>query len=134
MISKKDYAILENSDFQDLLKSYNVVMNNNGGAIGVYTMFLSNVLDGVFGLIYSLIIIIPTISKILTFDSSNFATSWFAAVLTLILFILCAVAMIITGDKLSKIAASHMDSMCIETMDCLIIGSIFLKIIKIQKI
>lgn len=111
MISKKDYAILENSDFQDLLKSYNVVMNNNSGAIGVYTMFLSNVLDGVFGLIYSLIIIIPTISKILTFDNSNFATSWLAAVLTLLLFILCAVAMIITGDKLSKIAASHMDSM-----------------------
>lgn len=111
MISKKDYAILENSEFQDLLKSYNVVMNNNGGAIGVYTMFLSNVLDGVFGLIYSLIIIIPTISKILTFDNSNFATSWFAAVLTLLLFILCAVAMIITGDKLSKISASHMDSM-----------------------
>lgn len=111
MISKKDYAILENSEFQDLLKSYNVVMNNNGGAIGVYTMFLSDVLDGVFGLIYSLIIIIPTISKILTFDNSNFATSWLAAVLTLLLFILCAVAMIITGDKLSKIAASHMDSM-----------------------
>lgn len=111
MISKKDYAILENSDFQDLLKSYNAVMNNNGGAIGVYTMFLSDVLDGVFGLIYSLIIIIPTISKILTFDSSNFATSWFAAVLTLILFILCAVAMIITGNKLSKINVLHMDSM-----------------------
>ena len=86
-------------------------MNNNGGAIGVYTMFLSDVLDGVFGLIYSLIIIIPTISKILTFDSSNFATSWFAAVLTLILFILCAVAMIITGNKLSKINVLHMDSM-----------------------
>lgn len=112
IVTKKDYALLENSEFQDLLKSYNVVMNNNGGAIGVYIYYgLSEVLNGIFGLIYSLIIIIPTISKILTFDSENFATSWFAAVLTLLLFILCAVAMIITGNKLSKIAASHMDSM-----------------------
>lgn len=111
IVSNKDYAILENSDFQDLLKSYNVVVNNNGGAIAIYSFFLSEVLNGIFGLIYSLIIIIPTISKILTFDSSNFATSWFAAVLFILLFILCAVAMIITGDKLSKIAASHMDSM-----------------------
>lgn len=111
IVSNKDYAILENSDFQDLLKSYNVVVNNNGGAIAIYSFFLSEVLNGIFGLIYSLIIIIPTISKILTFDNSNFATSWFAAVLFILLFILCAVAMIITGDKLSKIAASHMDSM-----------------------
>lgn len=111
IVSNKDYAILENSDFQDLLKSYNIVVNNNGGAIAIYSFFLSEVLNGIFGLIYSLIIIIPTISKILTFDNSNFATSWFAAVLFILLFILCAVAMIITGDKLSKIAASHMDSM-----------------------
>ena len=111
IVSNKDYAILENSDFQDLLKSYNVVVNNNGGAIAIYSFFLSEVLSGIFGLIYSLIIIIPTISKILTFDNSNFATSWFAAVLFILLFILCAVAMIITGDKLSKIAASHMNSM-----------------------
>lgn len=111
IVSNKDYAILENSDFQDLLKSYNVVVNNNGGAIAIYSFFLSEVLNGILGLIYSLIIIIPTISKILTFDNSNFATSWFAAVLFILLFILCAVAMIITGDKLSKIAASHMDSM-----------------------
>lgn len=111
IISQKDYAILETSDFQDLLKSYNVVMNNHGGAIGVYSFFLSEVLNGIFGLIYSLIIIIPTVSKILTFDNSNFATSWFAAILTLFLFILCASAMIITGNKLSKINVLHMDTM-----------------------
>lgn len=111
IVSNKDYAILENSDFQDLLKSYNVVVNNNGGAIAIYSFFLSEVLNGVFGLIYSLIIIIPTISKILTFDSGNFATSWFAAVLTLLLFILCATAMIVTGNKLSKINVLHMDNM-----------------------
>lgn len=109
IVSKKDYAILETSDFQDLLKSYNVVVNNNGGAIGIYSLFLSEVLNGIFGLLYSLMIVLPTINKILTFDNRNFATSWFAAVLMLFLFILCAVSMIITGDKLSKITASHMD-------------------------
>lgn len=102
IISQKDYALLEKTDFQLLLKTYDEAASNYGSSvIRFYFMFLTKVTSGFCGLIFSLLIILPTIKTLFSFDNSTFITSWKPAVITIICIVLFGILMGIIGNHLA---------------------------------
>lgn len=102
IISKKDFSVLEKTDFQLLFKTYDEAASNYGSSvIRFYFMFLTTVISGFCGLIFSLLIILPTLKNLLTFDNSSFITSWKPAVITIICIVLFGVLMAIVGNRLA---------------------------------
>ncbi len=103
IISKKDYALLEKTDFQLLFKTYDEVASNYGcSVIRFYFMFLTKVMSGFIGLVLSLLIILPSLKTLFVFDNNTFITSWKPAVLTIICIILFGIIMGITGNRLAN--------------------------------
>lgn len=102
IITGKDYALLEEPDFQVTLKRCQTSLMNNGGIIYSFYASMRSVIGGIFGLVFSIIAIAPAIKGFLTFDNSSFLTSWKFAVIVLAAFILCAVTTALAGDRASK--------------------------------
>lgn len=102
IISKKDFSVLEKTDFQILFKTYDEVASNYGNSvIRFYFMFLTTVISGLCGLIFSLLIILPTLKNLLTFNNSTFITSWKPTVITIICIVLFGILMGIIGNHLA---------------------------------
>lgn len=102
IITGKDYALLEEPDFQVTLKRCQTSLMNNGGIIYSFYYSMRSVIGGIFGLAFSIIAIAPAIKGFFTFDNSSFLTSWKFAVIILAAFILCAVTTALAGDRASK--------------------------------
>lgn len=111
ILAGKDYSLLENSDFQDLLKSYRTVAGNHGGVLCMPYYIFGIILNGIFGVIFSLFILAPSFEKIIHFDNTAFVSSWVFALITILLCAACSVTMTLVGNKLSKISVKHFDSM-----------------------
>lgn len=102
IVTGKDYALLEEPDFQSALKRCQTVIMNNGGALFNFYYTLRSIISGLFGLVFSIVAISPAIKGFLTFDNSAFLTSWKFAVIMLTSFILCGIITAIAGDVSSK--------------------------------
>ncbi len=102
IVTGKDYALLEEPDFQAALKRCQTEIMCSGGIIYHFYGSLQSIISGIFGLVFSVIAISPAIKGFLTFDNSSFITSWKFAVIILAVFILCAVITALAGDRASK--------------------------------
>lgn len=102
IVTGKDYALLEEPDFQVTLKRCQTSLMNNGGMIYGFYASLQAITGGIFGLVFSIIAVAPAIKGFFAFDNSSFLTSWKFAVVMLAAFILCAVITALAGDRASK--------------------------------
>lgn len=102
IVTGKDYALLEEPDFQAALKRCQTEIMCSGGIIYHFYSSLQSIISGIFGLVFSVIAISPAIKGFLTIDNSSFITSWKFAVIILAVFILCAVITALAGDRASK--------------------------------
>lgn len=102
IVTGKDYALLEEPDFQVALKRCQTEIMSNGGIIYRFYASLQSIISGIFGLVFSIVAISPAIKGFVTFDNSSFLTSWKFAVIILTVFILCAVITSLAGDRASK--------------------------------
>lgn len=102
IVTGKDYVTLEKPDFKENLKRYQTIMQNNGGSVwGIFTG-MTNIITGVFGLVFSFILLAPSFKGLLTFDNSTFLTSWEFALIVLFGVILSAVATALLSNSYSK--------------------------------
>lgn len=102
VVTSKDYTTLEKPDFQECLKRYQTVMQNNGGAGWQIFTGLSSIITGVFGLAFSVLLLAPSLKGLLTFENATFLTSWKFAVLTLLCVVLSAVATALISNRHSQ--------------------------------
>lgn len=102
VVTSKDYTTLEKPDFQENLKRYQTIMQNNGGAVWQIFTGLSDIITGIFGLLFSILLLAPSFKGLLTFDNSSFLTSWKFALLILFLVVLSAVATALISGRHSK--------------------------------
>lgn len=102
VITGKDYTTLEKPDFQETLKHYQTVMQNNGGATWQIFTGITTIVTGVFGLLFSILLLAPSFKGLLTFNNSSFLTSWKFAVVVLAGIVLSAVATALISDRHSK--------------------------------
>ncbi len=91
ILTGKDYALLEKPEFQEALHFYQTVMENNGGAFQSVHTGIRTMVTGVFGMIFSLVTIAPTVRGLLRFDGSSFISSWYFALVMLLIMAACAV-------------------------------------------
>ena len=91
ILTGKDYALLEKPEFQEALHFYQTVMENNGGAFQSVHTGIRTMVTGVFGMIFSLVTIAPTVRGLLRFDGSSFISSWYFALVMLLIVAACAV-------------------------------------------
>lgn len=102
ILTGKDYALLENPDFQEALQFYQTRVENNGSVFVSFYYNIQTVTNGVFGMIFALITIAPSIRGLLRFDNSAFISSWYFALIMLLLVILCGVTTAIISGQSSK--------------------------------
>lgn len=102
IVTGKDYALLEEPDFQVALKRCQTEIMSNGGIIYRFYASLQSIISGIFGLVFSFIAISQAIKGFVTFDNSSFLTSWKFAIIMFAAFILCAVITALAGDRASK--------------------------------
>lgn len=102
VVTSKDYTTLEKPDFQEDLKRYQTIMQNNGGASWQIFTGLSSIITGVFGLAFSVLLLAPSLKGLLTFENATFLTSWKFAVLTLLCVVLSAVATALISNRHSQ--------------------------------
>lgn len=98
-VCEKDFEIIENKDFQDSVKAYDTVFKNNYGSF--YNMFFNttNFLTGMLSLVLSLIMVGPVIKKCFEIDNSSFLTSYKPLLILAAVVVICAVIMILVGNK-----------------------------------
>lgn len=102
VVTSKDYTTLEKPDFQESLKRYQTIMQNNGGASWHIFTGLSDIITGVFGLLFSFLLLAPSFKGLLAFDNSAFLSSWKFALLILFCVVLSAVITAVIADRHSK--------------------------------
>lgn len=102
VVTGKDYTTLEKPDFQESLKRYQTIMQNNGGATWQIFTGLTSVITGVFGLAFSILLLAPSLKGLFSFENTSFLTSWKFAVLILFCVVLSAVATALISDRHSK--------------------------------
>lgn len=102
ILTGKDYALLEKPDFQEALQFYQTRMENNGGVFQSVHMGIRSIVNGVFGMIFSLVTIAPAVRGLLRFDNSAFISSWYFALIMLLCVILCGVATAVVSGRSSK--------------------------------
>lgn len=101
-VTGKDYALLEKPEFQETLHFYQTVMENNGGVFQAVHMGIRTMVTGVFGMIFSLVTIAPTVQRLLRFDSSSFISSWYFALVILLIVTACAVFTTLLSNRHSR--------------------------------
>ena len=104
ILTGKDYALLEKPDFQEALHFYQTRMENNGGAFSSFYYGIQQIVNGVFGMIFSLATIAPAVRSLLRFDNSTFISSWHFALIMLLCVILCgATTAVVSGQSSKKV-------------------------------
>lgn len=101
-----DFELLENADFQKNVEAYKNVLENSGGNIVSFWTSITNIMHGIWGLIFSLISIAPILKSIFVIDNSSFMTSWKPLVMLLVSVAAVAAAMLIINDSAGKRFAS----------------------------
>lgn len=102
ILTGKDYALLEKPDFQEALQFYQTRVENNGGVLYSFHYSIQQIVNGVFGMIFSLVTIAPAVRGLLNFDNSAFISSWYFALIILLCVILCGVTTAAVSGRSSK--------------------------------
>ena len=95
----KDFELLEDTDFQGTVKSYRTVYQNNYGIYPNLWYYASDFFTGFLSLVFSLIIVGPTIVKCFDFDNSSFISSYKPALILLAVVVVLGGIMLIIGNR-----------------------------------
>ena len=95
----KDFELLEDTDFQSAVKAYRTIYQNNYGIFYNMWFYICNFFTGFLSLVFSLIIVGPTIIKCFEFDNSSFISSYKPALILLAAVIVLGAMMLLVGNR-----------------------------------
>ncbi len=71
-----DYELLEDADYQNAVKSYKIIYENNFGIYHNMWFYSKNFVQGMLAFLFSMIIIWPSMRECFAIDNSSFMSSW----------------------------------------------------------
>lgn len=101
-IVNADYELLEDADFQDAIKSYKIIYENNYGIYYNMWVYLTGFVKGILSLIFSVILVFPSLKKCFAIDNSAFISSYKPIVILFVSVIAIGVSLALVGNKWSS--------------------------------
>lgn len=98
-IVNADYELLEDTAFQNAVKSYKVVYQNNYGIYWNLWLYTCQFVTGILSLIFSLILIWPSMLACFAIDNSSFVSSYKPLVILLAVVVLLGSTMAFVGNR-----------------------------------
>lgn len=111
---KADFIVLEDEHFKTISKSWQTSLWNNGGFAWSLLSAVNSVVEGIIGLVFSIIFLIPTLKACFIIDNSQFLTSW-----KMLVILGAAVAVIVAGLLVTASAENKKSAPLIKQNDYL---------------
>lgn len=102
-IVNADYELLEDADFQNAIKSYKIIYENNYGIYGNLWYNIVSFIQGILSLVFSIIIVFPSLRKCFEIDNSTFINSYKPILILLVSVIIVGVSLSLVGNKWASI-------------------------------